>query len=213
MSSGLVPVSVADEHGQHVDAVRERGRVVAAARAGRGSGRASTCTARGRSAVRSGTSPWRRRPRSARSTAASCGSRPRFATGRRRRRAGSSPSTARATARPAAPGTSRVPRRAVCRTHRRRARPGRTGRAASARSPVWFADHDVADHGLREVLVRGEVTGLQRVDHRRPVDLRDVHVTERRLHVPEHRLACDHLLPLADDGDDVEVLKDRRRGR
>ena len=77
----------------------------------------------------------------------------------------------------------------------------------SASSPAWFADHDVADDGLREVLVRGKVSGLQRIDHRRPVDLRDVHVTERRLDVPENRLPCDHLLPFADDGDDVEVLK------
>ena len=74
--------------------------------------------------------------------------------------------------------------------------------------PGLVADERVANRRPRVVGVRRQVSLLQRVDRLRSVDLRQVHVTERRLHISDHRVLCDDLLALAHDRDDVEVLED-----
>ena len=75
---------------------------------------------------------------------------------------------------------------------------------------VLVLDEDPRHRRAGVVRVRRQVAALQRVDDMPVPDLRDVHVTVRCLHVAEDRLPRRHVLPLADDADDVEVLEDRR---
>ena len=76
--------------------------------------------------------------------------------------------------------------------------------------PLWLRNETSRMRRLRVVGVRRQVASLQRVHRMRAVDLGEVHVAERRLHVAEDRPLRVHLLALADDRDDVEVLEDER---
>ena len=132
VSTALCPWPSRDEHRDDIDAVRDRRRVVAAGELEQEAAghRGVLLAAEARRvlvrALRVDVPELRvRRQR----LAEVGGGAPRDDGGAAR---ASSPSTARARARPGGPGTSRARRPAACRTRRRPARCGRTGRAASA---------------------------------------------------------------------------------